>query len=1081
MGVSVPQMPGPEATSRRLMTILMTDLVGSTAQHERLGERRALQLRQVIADLQEDVVAACGGRVVKHLGDGVMAAFTSALAGIDAAAEIQAAVTRLAGRLPEPAVLRMGLSAGEVTELDDGDYVGRAVIVTARLSAAAQGGEVLVADVIANLVGDELGDRLTDPQAFELKGLKAPVVGWRLVLDDASVELPQLPSALRHDEVFAFVGREAELEALEDAFGWAAGGQLEVALIGGEPGVGKTRLVAEIAQHACESGATVLFGRNDEDVTAPFQPFAEALRAFVQQHPRATVARALGRHRGELVALVPELADLVADLPARTHADPDTERFRLFEAVTGWLSAASADQPIVLVVDDIHWAAKPTLQLLRHLAQADAPLRVLMLGTYRDADAGPGSALGAVIAQLRPSKRTTLLTLAGFDISTTIAFLETAAGHCLDDHGLELAMRVFQSTDGNPLFTRELVLHLIESGIVTNIDGRWTARGDIDTVGIPDGIRLVVGERLGRVSEASQQLLVWAAVVGLRFDVPLLVSVSMIPYERVLDALEQCVTARLVTEVAPDEFAFAHALVRSSILAALTTTRRAHLHRSVGLAIEATAAGQTGDRRHGPGELAHHFEEAGTPPDLEKAVEYLGRAGEQARSQLAFDEACVAFREALSLRDRLGVADDAARRQRIELLTALGDALAATGDPAYRAVLAEAAAGADQLNDYRLLADALLAGARGAMSLTGSVDAPRVALLERALTLTSENDDPERARLLSSLAVELHFADPARCEALGEEAMAMARRLDDPRTMAQVLVQRAAIRSIDTLSERMALSRELTELAAAIGDPVAEFFGSYRLADACIEACDRNGFDRAEQRAQELALVLGQPALIDRAARLRATRLLLSGELDELEAAIERRWTAAVERDLENASIAYFTGITALHRHLAGRAEEALPWWDRLTSIGHASGFLLGRANTLVAMGRLDEAAEIYEPLAAGGFEGVSRDVTLLMSLAFASTIAHELDDAMGARALHRLLLPYAGRLADAGSGPWGPVPYFLALTSAAAGNLDDADAELQRAIEMSGLLRAPLFEAQAQAKRVQLRAERSVGSPGGP
>ncbi|MGH9004454.1 MAG: ATP-binding protein, partial [Acidimicrobiia bacterium] len=429
------------------------------------GEQRAEELRRKHDRLLTGAVEARGGRVVKGLGDGIMATFPGASDAVAAAVAIQQAIVRHNRSAPARLEVRIGLSGGDVAFEDD-DCFGTPVIEAARLCAAAAGGQILASELVRWLARSGEGT-FTSIGSLELKGLPEPVpaieINWE-PLPESSVPLP----AFLTDIGRIFVGRDTELERLGQLWKEAAAGGLRVALLAGEPGVGKTRMAAELAVRVHDEGAMVLAGRCDEDLGVPYQPFVEALRHFAD-HATALSER-LGRYGGELTRLVPELNERVPGLPAPLRSDPETERYRLFDGVAAWLAAASADEPVLLVLDDLQWAAKPTLLLLRHVVRAGGG-RVLVVGTYRDTELTHDHPLLEVVPDLRRQGGVERLSLTGLDGAGVTTLVEQAAGRALDVAGLALARAVYQETEGNPFFVREVLRHLAETGAVEQSEG----------------------------------------------------------------------------------------------------------------------------------------------------------------------------------------------------------------------------------------------------------------------------------------------------------------------------------------------------------------------------------------------------------------------------------------------------------------------------------------------------------------------------------------------------------------------------------------------------------------------------------
>ncbi|MCA1842388.1 MAG: AAA family ATPase, partial [Actinobacteria bacterium] len=773
--------------SRTTATVLFTDLVGSTNLRGRLGEDAAEELRRAHDRLLAQAIESNGGRVVKGLGDGIMAAFSGTADGVAAAVGIQQSIGRLnaSGQAPAPLAVRIGLSAGDVTFEGD-DLHGLPVIEAARLCGAAGGGEILVSEVVRLLGGVVDGD-VVDRGCLDLKGLPKPVAAWEVRWEPAPASAVPLPPLLT-DVGRVFVGRDAELERLEQLWKEAAAGGRRAVLFAGEPGVGKTRLAAELAARVHEQGRLVLAGRCDEDLGVPYQPFVEALRHFVDHAPEELRRERLGRYAGELPRLVPELAEHLPDLPPPLKSDPETERYRLFDAVAGWLSAVSADEPLLLVLDDLQWAAKPTLLLLRHVLHVPEAMRLLIVATYRDTDIGRGHPLADLLADLRRESGVQRFALSGLSAADVVGYMEEASGHSLDDDAdTALAYALYEETDGNPFFLREVLRHLTETGGIAEQGGRWAPTMDVDRLGIPEGVRDVVGRRLSRLSDSANRVLATAAVLGTEFDLAVLGVLCGVDDDSLLTALEEAEAARVVAEVSGSatRYRFAHTLVRGTLYDELSAGRRARLHRRAAEAIESVCAGHLAEYLPA---LAHHYGRAAVPEGetAAKAVSYAVQAAERSLAQLAHDEAVGWYQRALDAVDASGSGDDATR---LDVLIALGEAQKRAGDPAHRSTLLDAARSAEHAGRTDVLVRAALANTREVIfNAALEIDTGRVGVLERALAALGEVESPERARLLAHLGLELVWAtDHATRVRYSDEAVAIARRSGDPALLARVL------------------------------------------------------------------------------------------------------------------------------------------------------------------------------------------------------------------------------------------------------------------------------------------------------
>ncbi|MGH9004093.1 MAG: AAA family ATPase, partial [Acidimicrobiia bacterium] len=325
--------------------VLFTDLVGSTELMTRLGDAAFDRLREQHFGLVGRAVAGRGGTAVKNTGDGILATFGSAGDALAAAVAIQQATDRQGREAGVPLAVRVGLSLGDVAE-SDGDVFGTPVVEAARLVEAARPGQILCTAVVRTVAGSRATADCTDLGTLELKGLPEPLavceVAWApATTPEAEVPLPPLLTGPGR----IFVGRDGELDRLRQLWKETADGERRVVLLGGEPGIGKTRLAAELAGELHRQGALVLAGRCDEDLGVPYQPFVEALRHYVAN----VTAPRLGRHGGELSRIVPELSELAPGLPEPLRSDPETERYRLFDAVASWLADVSAETPLLLI------------------------------------------------------------------------------------------------------------------------------------------------------------------------------------------------------------------------------------------------------------------------------------------------------------------------------------------------------------------------------------------------------------------------------------------------------------------------------------------------------------------------------------------------------------------------------------------------------------------------------------------------------------------------------------------------------------------------------------------------------------
>src|SRR4051794_6342437 len=422
-----------------------------------------------------------------------------------------------------------------------------------------------------------------------------------------AAETPDLPGSLRSTSTFPFVGRAAELQKLRTLMPRADGEARRVVLLAGEPGAGKSRLVREFAAEAAGEGALVLYGACDAVVRTPYGPFVEALDRLTRVTEVGELRAALGGGGGELTRLLPDLPALVGDLAAPAAADPDTERHRLHTAVADLLASASRGRPLLLVLEDGHWADAPTLLLLRHLARSAWGARLLLLATFRDTEADLPAELSETLADLRRSDdvvRMRLSGLSGAEVSDLVGRAAGGAGGG-ETEAQDLATTIHDLTGGNAFLVCELWRDLVETGIVEVAAGQVRVTRPLAELGTPESVREVVSERLSRLSPTTIDLLELAAAAGAEFELELIRRAAGLSEAELLVALEEAVGSGMVEELPSQRLAcrFTHEIVRRALYDRISRLRRAELHFRVAEALEGSAA--SSDRALA--DLAHHF------------------------------------------------------------------------------------------------------------------------------------------------------------------------------------------------------------------------------------------------------------------------------------------------------------------------------------------------------------------------------------------------------------------------------------------------------------------------------------------
>lgn len=1052
------------------VTVLFTDLVGSTAQLSRLGEDAAEVLRREhFALLRESM--GDGVREVKNLGDGLMLVAPSAADAVAAAVAIQRRFDRRNRTAAEPLSVRIGVALGDA-DVEESDFFGVPVVEAARLCAHADGGEILVTDVVRALAGTRGGFTFDRVGALELKGLDDPVVAhrvaWTPSAEDGEAIAVPLPSRVR-GLTSTFVGRTAEREVLDGALKSVTAEGRRVVLIGGEPGIGKTTLSSAFAQHAHAAGAVVLYGRCDEDLGIPYQAWSEALGHLVRHAPEAVLAEHVDARGSELARLVPDLARRVPAPSSGT--DGESERYLLFGAVTDLLARVSALAPIVLIVDDLQWADRPTVQLLRHLVTADAPARVLVVGTFRDSETTSTHPLAETLAALHREQGVERISLRGLGDDDLLALLETIAGHAMTDEGIELRDALLAETAGNPFFVGEMLRHLAETGaIYQNGDGHWVATPDLRSSGLPVSIREVIGRRVARLGPEAERVLAQAAVVGRDFDVDVLTRVTDVDEDTLLDLCDDAVHAAVLAEGdRAGRYTFAHALIEHTLYEGLSAGRRARAHRAVAEALEDLCGGDPGAR---VGELAYHWAHATRLDDAGKAIDYAQRAGDRALEQLAPDEALRWYAEALDLMDRTNGDDP---RRRTELVLGIGAAKRDAGDPSHRETLLEAARAADSVDAVDVLVRAVLANSRGWASIIGAIDVERTEMIDRALDRIGEADSPERARLLALRCAE-HLYDTRFEErlAMADEAVAVARRTGDERALVNALFYPSeAIGAPQTVPARIERTDEACRLADELDDTLGRFHSyNYRMLVA-LEAGDGDAVRSLAATCEALSERLGQPTLLWNAAFHRTWLATLDGDLVLAEQRAEQALGLAAGRNELDAILIYGAQVMSI-RWMQGRFGEVVPLIEQAAEDNPAvPGF---RAALALAVSDVDadRASALLDTELAGGFD-VRLEAATLAAMVMWADAAARIGHRDAAAFLRDWLAPWSGQFATTHITLQGAVAHAVGDLERLLGRLDEADASFEQALAVHERLQAPFFVARTQAAWAALLAERGA------
>jgi DNA-binding SARP family transcriptional activator/tetratricopeptide (TPR) repeat protein len=846
----------------------------------------------------------------------------------------------------------------------------------------------------------------------------------------------------------ALVGREREVDeliaGLEDSFA----GRGRMFLLGGEPGIGKSRLADELAGRARARGATVLIGRCWEAGGAPaYWPWVESLRAYVRETEPEVLQAQLGAGAAELAQLLPELRELLPDLPDAVSVESEGARFRLFEAAAAFLINASHTRPLVLVLDDLHAADEPSLLLLQFLARQLRESRLLVVGAYRDVDPSPSDRLTAALTELAREPVTSTISLGGLGEDDVARFVELTAGAPAN---AELVAALHEETDGNPLFVGEIVRLLA-------IEGSLEAAGA--RLAIPQSVRDVIARRLRHLSPECNRVLLVASVLGREFALDALASVSGVAEDELVERLEEATLARALSDVpaSRSRLRFAHVLIRDTLYEGLTGPRRVRQHRLAVEALESLYSDEPGPHL---AELAHH---ALAGSDFDRALRYAQRAAERALTLLAYEEAARLNETAL---DALELAAPRDERTRLELLLALGEAQARAGNmSAAKEAYFAASEIARRLELPRELARAAVGyGGRIAFE-RGSSDTRLVPLLEEGLAALADDDVALRVRLLARLGGALRD-EPSRerRDRLTAEAVELARRTRDAGALLYALDGRAAaIAAPDNVAERLVLGTELCELAERLGDMQQSAHGHVHLFVAQIESGTLAAAERELDASRRAAETLRQPAQLWQTYGGAAMVALATGNFAEAAELIPRAF-AFGERAQPMA-----TGVYWLQRY------ALLDFFDRLTEVEPALAGVVASypsrpvlrcvlAHLHARLGRPGEARSILAEFAADDFSLLPFDMEWLFGMSLLAETSVLVGGNSSDATAYRLLLPWAGsNVMDMAEGIRGSVSRYLGLLATTLGRLDDAASHYEAALAMNRRLKARPWVAHTQ------------------
>ena len=637
---------------------MFTDMVGWSALAQR-DEALALTILEEHRAILRPIFARFSGREVKTAGDGFLVEFESALAATECGVEIQKALTaRNRSEASRPIQVRVGVHVGDVIH-QDGDVLGDAVNIASRIEPLAEAGGVCISGPVADQVSNKIPFRLLPLEHAFLKNIDSPIAVFE-------VDLPwHAPPAAR---VTPWTDREGELDSLRRILSAVARGEGQVVAIGGDAGVGKTRLAEEALRRTTPSTFRVLRGRGYEEVgDAPYAVWVEACAEFLREVPDLLLYKVCSGCSTEVVQLLPQLASRIGSIPGEVSGGQPPSQLRYFAGIAQLMQNIARESPTVLLIEDLQWADSGSLRLLEYVAQHLRGQRLLILVTFRESDLSEGGVFSEVMAELNRGRLLTRIPLKHLDPANTARLTSAILG--TEALPTELDQPIFGKTGGNPFFVEELLRSLVEEGELVRGPEGWRRKSAAE-IEIPASVREVVLRRVRRVGEDSFDALSTGSVIGSTFRFEVLQKVSGVGAEQLLTFVERALRARLLREreLTPGEivYEFCDEQIRNVLYSGLSRVRRQVYHLKVAEVLASLATGSSP-------ELARHYRLGGSP---ENALRFSRAAAEHAISVYAHEEAVRCLDAALEV---LSERPDPALRA--QLLEKKGDESVALGHP----------------------------------------------------------------------------------------------------------------------------------------------------------------------------------------------------------------------------------------------------------------------------------------------------------------------------------------------------------------------------------------------------------------
>lgn len=782
-----------------------------------------------------------------------------------------------------------------------------------------------------------------------------------MVRQAPSLEAPAIAGSPLYRRVF--VGREAELRQLQSGFDAAISGQGSLVMIVGEPGIGKTSLCEQLSTYVTLRGGKTMVGHCYEEgsLSLPYLAFVEALRSYVLARDVKDLRKELGTGATDVARIVSEIREKLK-VKVRPPGNPEEERYRLMQAVTGFLCNAATVQPLLVVLEDLHNADRGTLEMLTHISRNLIGTRLMLVGTYRDIEVDRAHPLSSALAELRRVHTYDRIILRGLNADEVRRMLQDITGQDLSWH---LAEAVHRQTEGNPLFVQEVIRYLAEEGLITREQGRWqTSRDTPLEMSIPEGLRDVIGKRLSRLSAKCNHLLSVAAVIGREFRLKVIQQVAGVAEDELNAALDEAKKAAVIEErsavAAEVAYRFAHTFFRQTLYEEIIAPRRIKLHQQVAKALEQLYANRLEEHA---AELAEHFSNSSDPSDLAKSVSYGEMASRRAMSVYAYGEAVRLVEQALKIQEVLDTED---RARKCDLLLQICDALLLAGDNRRMVDIEapQALALAEAITDNKRASRACLLAMRGlAIYGTAWMTTPAAAQWARRADHYAEPDTVERAWadvMLSGVERSGDSSSPGGV-ALLSRALDLAGRLGDPDTY--WLVAGHWLFSVEApqhAEERLLLAEELVKQPRTGVSVFTCGMTLWFMVHTFLQFGQRRRAEDIMGEMRTLAARSGQANLLILSMLNDAVMAIWDGRLEEAVAIRRRILARSEELGIFEYAVTWASWVLPARVHLgnAGHVLEGM-----LQSAKNLPGNLAANALILYCLAHLGRYAEVAEML----------------------------------------------------------------------------------------------------------------------